>query len=36
MEQKWMMVHVTDNKVLEDVKQCIAIRRGRNKIKNRG
>ncbi|PKM58269.1 MAG: DNA-binding protein [Firmicutes bacterium HGW-Firmicutes-3] len=29
MGQKWLMIHVTDQKILEDVKQCIAIRRGR-------
>ncbi len=28
MGQKWLMIHVTDSKVLEDVKKCIAIRRG--------
>ncbi len=29
MGQKWLMINVTDDAVLEDVKQCIAIRRGR-------
>ncbi|PKM68270.1 MAG: DNA-binding protein [Firmicutes bacterium HGW-Firmicutes-2] len=29
MGQKWLMIHVTDEAILEDVKQCIAIRRGR-------
>lgn len=28
MGQKWLMINVTDDAVLEDVKQCIAIRRG--------
>jgi AraC family transcriptional regulator len=28
MGQKWLMIDVTDGEVLEDVKQCIAIRRG--------
>ncbi|SMP70726.1 DUF3788 family protein [Anoxynatronum buryatiense] len=28
MGQKWLMIHVTEDAVLEDVKQCIAIRRG--------
>lgn len=31
MGQKWLMINVTDNAVLEDVKQCIAIRRGKKK-----
>ncbi|WP_313340101.1 DUF3788 family protein [Sedimentibacter sp.] len=31
MGQKWLMVNVTDAAVLEDVKQCVAIRRGRKK-----
>lgn len=29
MGQRWLMIGVTDDAVLEDVKQCIAIRRGR-------
>lgn len=29
--QKWLMVNVTDDAILEDVKQCIAIRRGSRK-----
>jgi AraC family transcriptional regulator len=29
--QKWLMVDVTDDAILEDVKQCIAIRRGGRK-----
>lgn len=29
MGQKWLMIHVTDEAILEDVKQCIAIRRVR-------
>ncbi len=29
MGQKWLMINVTDDAVLEDVKQCIAIRRGK-------
>ena len=32
MGQKWLMIHVTDEAVLEDVKQCIAIR---NNIKKK-
>jgi AraC family transcriptional regulator len=28
MGQKWLMINVTNDAVLEDVKQCIAIRRG--------
>lgn len=32
MGQKWLMINVTDAAVLNDVKQCIAIRRG---IKNK-
>ncbi|WP_207736167.1 DUF3788 domain-containing protein [Fusibacter ferrireducens] len=28
MGQKWLMINVTDEAVLEDVKHCIAIRRG--------
>ncbi len=31
MGQKWLMINVTDDAVLEDVKQCIAIRRGKKK-----
>jgi AraC family transcriptional regulator len=31
MGQKWLMINVTDDAVLEDVKQCIAIRRGKRK-----
>jgi AraC family transcriptional regulator len=31
MGQKWLMIDVTDHAVLEDVKQCIAIRRGKKK-----
>ncbi|WP_312813857.1 DUF3788 family protein [Sedimentibacter sp.] len=31
MGQKWLMINVTDAAVLEDVKQCVAIRRGRKK-----
>lgn len=31
MGQKWLMLSVTDVAVLEDVKQCIAIRRGKKK-----
>lgn len=31
MGQKWLMVNVTDDEVLEDVKKCIAIRRGKKK-----
>lgn len=31
MGQKWLMINVTDEAVLEDVKQCIAIRRGKKK-----
>lgn len=27
MGQKWLMIQVTDDKILEDVKKCIAIRR---------
>jgi len=26
MGQKWLMIHVTDEAVLDDVKRCIAIR----------
>lgn len=29
MGQKWLMIDVTEEAVLEDVKQCIAIRRGK-------
>lgn len=29
MGQKWLMINVTDEAVLEDVKQCIAIRRNK-------
>lgn len=32
MGQKWLMINVTDVEVLEDVKQCIAIRRGKKRI----
>jgi len=28
MGQKWLMINVADDAVLEDVKRCIAIRRG--------
>jgi AraC family transcriptional regulator len=28
MGQKWLMINVTDDAVLKDVKRCIAIRRG--------
>lgn len=31
MGQKWLMINVTDDAVLEDVKQCISIRRGKKK-----
>lgn len=31
MGQKWLMIDVTDEAVLEDVMQCIAIRRGKKK-----
>lgn len=31
MGQKWLMIDVTDDAVLEDVKHCIAIRRGKKK-----
>ena len=31
MGQKWLMINVKDAAVLEDVKQCIAIRRGKKK-----
>lgn len=31
MGQKWLMIYVTDEAVLEDVKQCIAIPRGKKK-----
>lgn len=31
MGQKWLMINVTDNVILEDVKQCITIRRKINK-----
>ncbi len=31
MNQKWLMISVTDDTILEDVKQCIAIRRGKRK-----
>lgn len=31
MGQKWLMINVTDDAVLEDVMQCIAIRRGKKK-----
>lgn len=29
MGQKWLMINVTDAAVLEDVKQCVSIRRGK-------
>ncbi len=29
MGQKWLMLNVTDIVILEDAKQCIAIRRGK-------
>ncbi len=32
MGQKWLMINVTEDAVLEDVKQCIAVRRGKRKI----
>jgi AraC family transcriptional regulator len=31
MGQKWLMINVTDDAVLEDVKRCIAIRRSKKK-----
>lgn len=31
MGQKWLMINVTDSTVLDDVKQCISIRRGTKK-----
>lgn len=31
MGQKWLMIHVTDHMILEDVKQLIAIRRNKKK-----
>ena len=31
MGQRWLMLHVTEHTVLEDVKQCIRIRRGNQK-----
>lgn len=31
MGQKWLMIHVTDDLILEDVKHCIAIRRKSNR-----
>jgi hypothetical protein len=34
MGQKWLMVNVTNEAVLEDVKQCIAIRGGKKRITN--
>jgi AraC family transcriptional regulator len=33
MNQKWLMIDVKDDEVLEDVKQLIAIRRGSSKKK---
>lgn len=36
MGQKWLMINVTDDDVLEDVKQCVAIRRGKKKNKSGG
>lgn len=32
MGQRWLMINVTDSAVLEDVKQCVAIRRGKKRI----
>jgi AraC family transcriptional regulator len=31
MGQKWLMINVTDDAILEDVKQCIAIQKGKKK-----
>lgn len=31
MGQKWLMIDVTDDMILEDVKQCITIRRGKKR-----
>lgn len=31
MGQKWLMIDVTDIEILEDVKQCVAIRRGKKR-----
>ncbi len=31
MNQKWLMINVTNEATLEDVKHCIAIRRGKKK-----
>lgn len=36
MGQRWLMISVTDEAVLEDVKKCIAIRRGEKKKKSGG
>ncbi len=36
MGQKWLMIDVTDEAVLEDVKQCIAIRRDKKKKRSEG
>ena len=33
--QKWLMINVTDDAVLEDVNQCIAIRRGKKELSRR-
>ncbi len=33
MGQKWLMINITEGAVLEDVKQCIAIRRGKKIIR---
>lgn len=33
MGQKWLMIRVTNEAILEDVKQCIRIRRGAKKQK---
>jgi AraC family transcriptional regulator len=34
MGQKWLMIAVRDAQVLEDVKRCVAIRRGTSKTKS--
>lgn len=36
MGQKWLMINVTDEAILYDLKQCIAIRRGAKKKRNGG
>jgi AraC family transcriptional regulator len=36
MGQKWLMIDVTEEAVLEDVKDCISIRRGKKKNKTGG